>query len=272
LLKIQCGGGEQAGIIYFTTNQHTIFMELDYKARLKIFGFDVAIIVIILGGFLLGINYYNSTTGTYCESSAQCKLNCPAGPFNDKFINIYFGPFGKVDCRDGLTAVCDAGRCRTFDVHSANSKEDCEKINEEFNEFLCYRTLAEKKNQTLLCREIERDADKSRCYFEFSKILGDLRLCSKIGDEKSRDVCINGLIEAPPEYIEQDPYRGDCEKRPPYTVCLRFSDGFTWLVFDSIVQTESVELDGPKVEVGRGKKQDYYHILYTDFVKTVEKS
>lgn len=247
-------------------------MELNRLARLKIIGFEVGLVILILGGFLLGINYYNSTTGTYCESSAQCTLNCPAGPFNDKFINIYRGPLGRVDCREGMTAICEEGLCEAVDVYNASSKETCEKINEEFNEFLCYRTLAEREALTTLCREIDFEQEKSRCYLEFSKLVRDLRLCSKINDEKLKDSCVNGLIKVPPEYIEQPPYHGECEKRPPFSVCLSFSDGYTWLVFEEIQKAEKEEFAGQKIEVARGEKSDYYHILYTDFVKEVEKS
>ncbi len=246
-------------------------MELTKKERRKIIGFDIVLILVLLAGIIFAIHIYNKTAGSSCESNFDCNFYCPAGSFNENFINIYRAPFGTSDCSEGMTAVCEDNRCRTYDAYDAASIEECERIGGGFYEFLCFLGMAKERSDTAYCDEIYHDYDKSYCYFELARTLGDLSLCGGVNDQKLRDTCINELIEAPPDYYTQATYEDDCGKRPPYAVCLAFSDGYTWFVYDEILETETQEGEGYTIEVGRGKKSDYYHILYTDFVKEVEK-
>ena len=141
------------------------------RERLRIIAFDAALVLILLAGVVLALHVYNKTAATSCESNFDCDFYCPAGSFNKNFIGIYQGPLFDSDCRGGLVPICESNRCMTLDVLSATSMEDCEKVGEGLNEFLCYRTLAEGVTGTPLCRDIDFEVDISFCYFEFSKCL-----------------------------------------------------------------------------------------------------
>jgi len=67
--------------------------------------------------------------------------------------------------------------------------------------------------------------------------------------------------EPAPSYIEQKPYSGNCKLRPSGTVCIGYSDGYIWLVSDSIQGWEDIQEDGKNVKVAVGFKARYYHIL-----------
>ena len=247
-------------------------MEPDKIDRRKIIAFDIALVIVILCGMALAIHIYNKTVGTSCESNFDCKFHCPTGSFNYNFIDIYRGPLGGSDCGEGLTAICEDAKCRTYDAYDAASIEGCKRAGGGFYEFLCLLGMAKKEGNTSYCDQIQHDYDKSYCYFELARTSSDLSLCSEITDPDLRDLCIDELFEAPPSYYEQASYAEDCEKRPQHSVCLSFGDGYTWLVFDSITNTEMREAAGYTVEIDRGEKYDYYHILHTDFVKEVENS
>jgi hypothetical protein len=244
-------------------------MELTKKERRKIIAFDIALIFIILGGMALTIHIYNKTAGKTCETNFDCKFHCPAGSFNENFINIYRSPFGTSDCSEGMTAVCEDNKCRTYDAYDAASIEECERIGGGFYEFICYLSMAKKQGNATYCDEIPYDFDRSYCYFELARTQNDLSLCGGVSDADLKETCARELIEVPSDYKREPPYDGDCGKRPPYTVCLTFSDGYTWFVYDEILDIETQVGEGHTIEIGRGKKSDYYHILYTDFVKEV---
>jgi len=74
--------------------------------------------------------------------------------------------------------------------------------------------------------------------------------------------------EPAPGYIEQESYSGDCGARPSGTVCARYSDGYIWLISDSVLSSEEIQEDGKNVEVVVGIYARYYHIPNTNFVKT----
>lgn len=246
-------------------------MELDKKQRQKTRAFEIALIIILLAGMAFAIHIYNKTAGTSCETNFDCKFHCPTGSFNENFIDIYKGPLGGSGCSEGLTAVCEDNRCKTYNAYEATSIEECERIGGGFYGFLCLLGMAKKSNDTAFCDEIFHEFDKSYCYFELARTSGDLSLCGGVSDAKLKDICINELFDPPSDYYKQATYEDDCGKRPQYSVCLSFSDGYTWLVFDAIISTEMQEAEGHTIEIYRGEKYDYYHILYTDFVKEVKK-
>jgi hypothetical protein len=73
----------------------------------------------------------------------------------------------------------------------------------------------------------------------------------------------------PSEWQTQDSYQGDCNATPPGTVCVTYSDGYIWLVPDTIV---GWAFEGTTIEIVRGSSADYYHILGTLLVRTVSNS
>lgn len=70
----------------------------------------------------------------------------------------------------------------------------------------------------------------------------------------------------PSEWQTQDPYQGDCNATPPGTVCVTYSDGYIWLIPDTIVGWAN---EGTTIEIAQGSSADYYHTLGTLLVKTV---
>jgi len=97
---------------------------------------------------------------------------------------------------------------------------------------------------------------------------------SQSGEEKS--IASIPLIQpasaqqsSPPAgYIVQESYSKDCGERPSGTVCARYSDGYIWLISDSVRGWDDVQEDGKNIEVAVGFKHRYYHIPNTNFVKT----
>lgn len=78
--------------------------------------------------------------------------------------------------------------------------------------------------------------------------------------------------QSPAGYSEQSSYSGDCSSRPPNTVCVKYSDGFIWLVDDSIQSWKNGGTwEGHLIKIAEGFKYDYYHILDTNYVKKVKK-
>jgi hypothetical protein len=79
---------------------------------------------------------------------------------------------------------------------------------------------------------------------------------------------------APPEGFQQEAsYSGDCANPPAGSACIRFRDGYLWLVPDVIKgKREEVGAWGTHQEVeATGKHGHYQHILGTQYVKTVAK-
>ncbi len=68
-----------------------------------------------------------------------------------------------------------------------------------------------------------------------------------------------------------EPYEGDCLNRPPGTVCIGYSDGYTWLVNTSIVDWDTTTCDDQQVVMAIGDDGYYYsHVLDTHCVKRSE--
>jgi hypothetical protein len=75
------------------------------------------------------------------------------------------------------------------------------------------------------------------------------------------------------DFVEQRSYAGDCATRPTDTVCLRFSDGYIWLITDAVEGWEdhSCSGSGRSVETARGFRASYHHVVSTRLVKTVRR-
>ena len=80
-------------------------------------------------------------------------------------------------------------------------------------------------------------------------------------------------LNAPQGYFEQPPYAGDCKQRPANSICLRYEDGYIWLIYnDSIVGSGEVgSWEGKSIRVAFGQHADYYHILDTNLVMQASK-
>jgi hypothetical protein len=72
----------------------------------------------------------------------------------------------------------------------------------------------------------------------------------------------------PSEWQTQDSYQGDCNATPSGMICVQYSDGYVWLVQDTIV---GWAYEGTTIEIAQGSSADYYHTLGTLLVRTVFK-
>jgi hypothetical protein len=79
-------------------------------------------------------------------------------------------------------------------------------------------------------------------------------------------------VSAPEGYKVQASYNGNCANRPAGTVCLAFSDGYVWLVSDSIQsQADRGSWEGKTIRVATGAKAFYFHVLGTSFVRELKR-
>ena len=74
----------------------------------------------------------------------------------------------------------------------------------------------------------------------------------------------------PGGYWVQPSYEVDCGKRPPNTVCLGFSDGYTCLIAEPAIDWEEHTFQGKPVVVAVTPKHKYHHILGTNLVRWVD--
>ena len=75
-----------------------------------------------------------------------------------------------------------------------------------------------------------------------------------------------------PEFAERPSYVGDCAQRPAGSTCVKFADGYVWLVDDGVVGWgEDESWDGKTVQVVQGGQATYYHVLDTLLVKRIPK-
>jgi chitodextrinase len=80
-----------------------------------------------------------------------------------------------------------------------------------------------------------------------------------LGDVSTLDcpeVCREG-------YSSQPTYSEDCRNRSKGSVCVTYSDGYVWLVYDSISGWDTYG----DVQIAHGYEADYYHILDTECIK-----
>ena len=84
-------------------------------------------------------------------------------------------------------------------------------------------------------------------------------------------VPLNSSSSNSSNWINQEPYTGDCRTRPPGTVCLGFSDGYILLINDSVLEWKSDTLEDNRfVQIAIGGKAEYYHIHDTNLIKEVQ--
>jgi hypothetical protein len=79
---------------------------------------------------------------------------------------------------------------------------------------------------------------------------------------------------APPEgFQEQASYSGDCASPPAGSVCIRFRDGYEWLVQDVVAgrHNQVGSWGNHPVLEATGKQARYQHILGTQYVKSESK-
>jgi hypothetical protein len=65
------------------------------------------------------------------------------------------------------------------------------------------------------------------------------------------------------EWREQEPYPFDCNSRPAGTICVRYDDGYVWLVSDAISGWE--RQNAIQTAIGSGAR--YEHIIGTNYVR-----
>jgi hypothetical protein len=65
---------------------------------------------------------------------------------------------------------------------------------------------------------------------------------------------------------KQGSYNGDCRARPSDTVCVRYEDGFVWVVRGAITGWDKRTEGGQNIQVAIATTGRYQHILHTDYV------
>jgi len=72
-------------------------------------------------------------------------------------------------------------------------------------------------------------------------------------------------------FTSQPDYEGNCAERPPGSVCIGYEDGYTWLVYDSIMGWREYLCEDQRVRVAIGFQYEYHHIIDTLLVKKVRR-
>ena len=78
------------------------------------------------------------------------------------------------------------------------------------------------------------------------------------GDACDYDTCPAGFTAEPS-------FTGDCENRPPGTVCLNFGDAYFWLIYESVVSWNTV---GDLISA-YGTNYEYQHLLGSNCIKLI---
>ncbi len=73
----------------------------------------------------------------------------------------------------------------------------------------------------------------------------------------------------PTGFIEQPSYSGDCRLRPRGTVCVRYGDGYIWLISSSVYGMRQIQEGDDTIQIAVGDEALYYHVLKTNKVKLV---
>lgn len=68
-------------------------------------------------------------------------------------------------------------------------------------------------------------------------------------------------------FITQPSFAGNCQTRPPGTVCLKFEDGYIWLIDEPVTKWTKNQ----NIQAVTGSKSIFLHILNTKQVKKVPK-
>lgn len=76
-----------------------------------------------------------------------------------------------------------------------------------------------------------------------------------------------------PMFVQQPSYTANCAERPANTICVGFTDGYVWLVEDTLLAwTTGDAYQGQAVAIAEGAKGFYHHVLNTNLVKFVPKN
>jgi hypothetical protein len=71
-------------------------------------------------------------------------------------------------------------------------------------------------------------------------------------------------------FANQPSHTGDCKYTPQGSSCLRFEDGYVWLVYDGVrSQQQFGTYPGNRIIEALGQRAAYYHVLNTNLVRTV---
>jgi hypothetical protein len=74
----------------------------------------------------------------------------------------------------------------------------------------------------------------------------------------------------PAGFSEQGSYTADCMYTPAGSRCVRFDDGFVWLIYDGVITREEFgAFQGKKIIQAIGQRATYLHILGTNLVRVV---
>ena len=68
----------------------------------------------------------------------------------------------------------------------------------------------------------------------------------------------------------QPSFNGDCKARPSGSTCVKFSDQYIWLIFDSVGGWREETCGRDKIEVAIGFQGQYSHIKGTNLVRFEE--
>lgn len=72
------------------------------------------------------------------------------------------------------------------------------------------------------------------------------------------------------DWRQQESYPLDCAERPPGTVCLRYSDGYSWLVNDVIHDWVTRTEDIGTIVSAIGERATYEHVIGTNLVRIAD--
>lgn len=122
---------------------------------------------------------------------------------------------------------------------------------------------------------IEPWAGDRELHFATSIILGDptLKLRESGGPTPTPDetAAVSGEPGDGEGFVVQASYAGNCAQRPEGSICLQFSDGYTWLIYDSIVGSRDTDetYQGKPIQIRLGAAAEYHHVLGSNLVKEV---
>ena len=71
------------------------------------------------------------------------------------------------------------------------------------------------------------------------------------------------------EFTDWPSYEGDCSARPTGSTCLGVSDGYVWLICDSVDRSDVGVFDGIETVSAVTTGFDYHHVLGTTLVRLV---
>lgn len=114
-----------------------------------------------------------------------------------------------------------------------------------------------------IIREVERRIDP-----KLSASVREVRqeLEQRITERPEETRVVGRSFVCPSGFVEQDSYLRDCKQRPEKTVCVKFNDGYIWLVGDAIA---GWAMEGERIQISNGVSAEYHHLLGTDCVKLV---